>query len=143
MSGFKVGLGLRRRNRAAGAGGADSGASGGGCGGLGAMESVVEGGGTTRDTGPASLSHGDTRASAALLVANKFMAPAATGLGSGNGANTNAFKGINNITVPNVKLRKFRKYDTFIWHREPHKELLQAITNPDKPLNRLRSLNSM
>lgn len=46
-----------------------------------------------------------------------------------------------NIQVPNVKLKKFRKYDTFIWLREPHKE--GSATNPDKPLNRLRSLNSM
>ncbi|XP_071518591.1 3',5'-cyclic-AMP phosphodiesterase 4C isoform X3 [Panulirus ornatus] len=46
-----------------------------------------------------------------------------------------------NIQVPNVKLKKFRKYDTFIWLREPHKE--GSAANPDKPLNRLRSLNSI
>ena len=48
-----------------------------------------------------------------------------------------------NIQVPNVKLKKFRKYDTFIWLREPQKEGVAALVNPDKPLNRLRSLNSM
>lgn len=48
-----------------------------------------------------------------------------------------------NIQVPNVKLRRFRKYDTFIWLREPNKDGILGLANPDKPLNRLRSLNSM
>ncbi|XP_066961753.1 3',5'-cyclic-AMP phosphodiesterase isoform X6 [Macrobrachium rosenbergii] len=86
MSGFKVGLGLRRRTSHRE--------------GL-AMDSVVEG--ATHDT-----------------------------------PRKQSFK--SNIQVPNVKLKKFRKYDTFIWLREPHKD---SGSNPDKPLNRLRSLNSL
>ncbi|XP_068239178.1 3',5'-cyclic-AMP phosphodiesterase, isoforms N/G-like isoform X6 [Palaemon carinicauda] len=86
MSGFKVGLGLRRRTSHRE--------------GL-AMDSVVEG--ATHDT-----------------------------------PRKQSFK--SNIQVPNVKLKKFRKYDTFIWLREPHKD---SGCNPDKPLNRLRSLNSL
>lgn len=86
MSGFKVGLGLRRRTSYRE--------------GL-AMDSVVEG-----------AAHDTPR--------------------------KHSFK--TNIQVPNVKLKKFRKYDTFIWLREPHKD---SSSNPDRPLNRLRSLNSL
>lgn len=83
------------------------------------------------------------------------------GSAGGHGDNTStttprkqSFK--SNIQVPNVKLKKFRKYDTFIWLREPQKDGVCGIggaglggaaaggfINPDKPLNRLRSLNSM
>lgn len=44
------------------------------------------------------------------------------------------------VQVPAAKLRKFRKYDTFIWVREPAKGQ-DAL--PAKPFSRLRSLNSL
>ena len=44
------------------------------------------------------------------------------------------------IPTPSVKLKKFKKYDTFIWLREPNKD---GITDLGKPLNRLRSLSSL
>lgn len=42
--------------------------------------------------------------------------------------------------VPHAKLKKFRKYDTFIWLREPTKG---PDALPAKPLSRLRSLSSL
>lgn len=50
------------------------------------------------------------------------------------------FAKITSQVVAHAKLKKFRKYDTFIWVREPAKG---PDALPAKPLNRLRSLSSL
>ena len=59
----------------------------------------------------------------------------------GNTLNETPRKSSAKVQIPHPKLKKFRKYDTFIWLREPSKN--SDWSHPGKPLNRLRSLSSL